>query len=43
MDEGEKHIFADKIRAAAEDGRLSEEEIEEIVSYMESFADEGGG
>lgn len=43
MDEGEKQIFADKIRAAAGDGHLSEEEIEDIVSYMESFTDEGGG
>jgi hypothetical protein len=43
MEEGEKQIFADKIRTAAEDGHLSEEEIEEIVSYMESFTGEGGG
>ncbi len=43
MDEGEKQIFADKIRTAAEDGHLSEGEIEDIVSYMESFTETRGG
>ncbi|MCP4228618.1 MAG: hypothetical protein GY771_00520 [bacterium] len=37
MDEGEKREFANKIRAAAEDGHLSEDEIDDIVSYMKQF------
>lgn len=43
MDEGEKQVFAEKIRTAAEDGHLSEEEIDDIVSFTDNFADEGGG
>ncbi len=37
MDEGEKRTFADKIRSAAEDGHISEDEIDDIVIYMEQF------
>ncbi len=43
MNEGEKKVLADKIRSAAEDGHLSDGEIEDIVSYMDSFANERGG
>jgi hypothetical protein len=43
MDEGEKQVFADKIRSAAGDGHLSEKEIDDIVSYMERFNETEGG
>ena len=42
MDEGEKRVFADKIRTAAGDGHLSDGEMDDIVSYMKRFDDAGG-
>ena len=41
MDEGEKRVFADKIRDAAEDGHLSDEEMDAIVKYMKLYVGAG--
>jgi len=42
MDEGEKQVFANKIRTAAEDGHLTDEEITDIESYLKNFEGSGG-